>query len=89
MVRKFKVFALTGALLMAASPAFAQDPMGDMMKGMGDLDPMHILSPAPAAAPAAAPPARKMHRHHMMRHHAMKHKMMGKKMMKKPMMKKM
>lgn len=84
MVRKFKIVALAGALMMAASPVFAQDVLGDLTKGLGDLDPSHILSPAPA--PAAAPAAKKKHHMHkkMMRKKMTSKKMvMHKKMMKK------
>lgn len=68
---KFKSVVLAGALTLLATPVFAQD----MMMPNIDLDPFHILTPAPAAAPAAMP---MMHHKHMMMHH--KHMMMHHKM---------
>lgn len=77
MVGKFKSIALAGALTLVVSPAFAQ--MMDLpVIGNIDLDPFHIMTPAPAAAPAAPMMMKK--------HHMMHHKMMHKKMMKKKMM---
>ena len=96
MVCKFKSIAVAGALMMVAAPAFAQDmqlplvgDMGGMMSGMGglDLDPFHIFTPAPAAAPMMMKKPM-MHKHMMMHHKMMSSKMMMKKKMmmeKKPM----
>ena len=81
MVRKFKTVAFAGALMMVASPVFAQElPLiGNLnlpvVSGL-DLDPMHIFTPAPEPAAAPAP---MMKKHHMMKHHMMKKKMMMKK----------
>lgn len=98
MVRKFSSIVFAGALILAAVPASAQDiggaingltqAPGQLIGGMGqglgiDLDPFHILTPAPAMAPEPM-----MHRHRMMHHGMMHKKMMHKKMMKKSMMKK-
>ena len=79
MVRKFKSLVLAGALVMAASPVFAEDFLAPIFAPITslDMDPLHILTPAPAA-PAAAP-APMMKKHHM-KHHMMKHKKMMKKM---------
>lgn len=95
MVLNLKKLALAGAFTIVAAPAFAQVPPALNPLGV-DLDPFHIFTPAPAAAPEAAPAAagapmmhhRMRHHHMMMHHHTMHKKMMHKKMMKKPMMKK-
>ena len=80
MVLNFKKLALAGAFLMVAVPAFAQVPPQVNPLGI-DLDPLHLFSPAPMAAPEAPPM--------MMKKRMMKRRMMMKKpMMKKPMMKK-
>lgn len=78
MVRTIASLAIAGALSFSVAPAFAQDI---------DLDPFHIFTPAPEAAPAPAPMMHH-HHHHMMMHHKMmmmhhKKMMMHHKMMKK------
>ena len=79
MVGKFRTVALAGVLAMAATPVFAFSItlpfIGDPMHP--DLDPLHIMSPAPAE-PAAAPAPAPMMKHH--KHHKMKKKMMKKAM---------
>ncbi len=97
MVKHIKVAVLAGALAFVAAPAFAQDLVVPGLDQLGagvtgftnglDLDPFHIFTPAPEAAPAAAPMMKKhhmmMHHHHMIMHH--KKMMMHHKMMKKAM----
>ncbi len=59
-----------GASLLAAGPVFAQDLNAlNPLQGLGiDLDPFHILTPAPAPAPPPAAPAPRGHRHHHFAH---------------------
>lgn len=67
-----------GASLLAAGPVFAQDLNAlNPLAGLGiDLDPFHILTPAPPPPPAGLPapgPAGPRHRHHHRLHHAGAH----------------
>ncbi len=79
MIRKFKLLALAGVLMISASPAFAEDMMAPLMAPLAgmDMDPLHIFTPAPAPAAAPVP---MMKKHHMMKKHMMKKKKMMKKM---------
>ena len=76
MVRMLKPAAIVGAVLMLSSaPAFAQvidlgslgtilAPFGQALNPLNlELDPLHIITPAPAA-PAPEPMMKKHFRHH-------------------------
>jgi hypothetical protein len=66
MVRTLTTIAVLGPLLLAAVPASATiltlPVVGDIENP--DLDPFHIVTPEPAAAPAAPAPMKKHHHHH-------------------------
>ncbi|MCX8253321.1 hypothetical protein RHAL1_03826 [Beijerinckiaceae bacterium RH AL1] len=80
MVRTIKIAALVTTLAFAATPVLAEGlelPIVGVLPTPGnglDLDPLHIFTPEPAAAPAEPAPMKKKHHH-----------MMHKKMMKKTM----
>jgi hypothetical protein len=68
MVLKFKSIALAGALIVAASPVFAEDILAPLFAPITslDMDPLHIFTPAAAPAAAPAPMVKKHHaKHHM------------------------
>ncbi len=75
MVRMLKPIVLAGAIVLATAPAnaaFITLPfVGDIAHP--DMDPFHVVSPEPAAAPAPAAPMK-------MKRHKMKKKMMKKTM---------